>query len=56
MLMPKASVDEHNLSARRKNYIGCSRQVSAVDPKSIAQFMGDSADKDFRLAAGFANV
>jgi hypothetical protein len=49
VLMPKASVDEDDLAAGRKDNVGTSRQIAAMEPKSISERVCKPSDHFFRL-------
>ena len=47
--MPEAAMHEHDLTPPRKDEIRRSRQVSTMQPESVAQAMRQASDNHLRL-------
>lgn len=53
--MPETTVNEDDLSARRKHDIGCARQPATIDPETIAESMDNLPDLQLRGGVLLAN-
>jgi hypothetical protein len=48
MLVPKAAMHENDFAPSDKDEVWPSRQVAAVKPEAVAQFVCHAPDKNFR--------